>query len=204
MITAPSGFAYRRDSIGDRVPADIRAEVAKPRTVKARSVRAILSQSPNPGPILFMFLDSLRRFLQDNTEQNECIHSALTSRSECDSIRMHYKCRHNMGGNKQLVNCPLCRTIQTVTGRMHPVVVSVGEFCSILDISKVTGYRMAAVGPEHGGCKTVRLLGTIRVPTSEIFRFLGVGQDDHVAHIAGRSSDAGLLNGTLPQQERSL
>ena len=68
----------------------------------------------------------------------------------------------------------LWEIIERATGRRRPAVVTVTEFAQIMDISRVTAYRMAALNPDAGGLKTVQLLGTKRIPTSEIFRLFAM------------------------------
>ncbi len=70
-------------------------------------------------------------------------------------------------------------TIETTTGRHRPAVVTVAEFAQIMDISRVTAYRMAALPPDEGGIETVKLLGAKRIPTSEIFRLFASADTLH-------------------------
>lgn len=72
--------------------------------------------------------------------------------------------------------------IERSTGRARPMVVSIAEFAEILDVSRITAYRMANCGPGAGGISTIQLLGTKRVPVSEIFRLVesGDGRDTSV------------------------
>lgn len=74
--------------------------------------------------------------------------------------------------------------VERFTGRQRPAVVTVPEFSHVLGISRVTGYRMAALAPENGGVQTVSLLGAKRIPTSEIFRLVGLisSEPDRARH----------------------
>ncbi len=73
----------------------------------------------------------------------------------------------------------LWEIIERSTGRRRPAVVTVTEFAQIMNISRVTAYRMAALSPDAGGLKTVQLLGAKRIPTSEIFRLFATTEVPH-------------------------
>ena len=64
-------------------------------------------------------------------------------------------------------------TIERETGRTRPLTSTVAEFAKIMDISKVTVYRMCERGIESGGIRSTKLLNATRIPTGEIFRLLG-------------------------------
>lgn len=76
--------------------------------------------------------------------------------------------------DKNLKTQLLWEAIERCTGRHRPMVVTVPEFASVLEISRVTAYRMAALDPDHGGVQTISLLTAKRIPTSEIFRLVGL------------------------------
>lgn len=78
-------------------------------------------------------------------------------------------------------------TVELRTGRIRPMVVTIPEFASILDISRITAYRMATLPPDEGGVQVVQLLGTKRIPVAEIFRLLHV--EDGVADAVGGLSN---------------
>ena len=64
-------------------------------------------------------------------------------------------------------------TIERETGRTRPLTTTVAEFARIMDISKITAYRMCERGVEHDGIRSTKLLTATRIPTGEIFRLLG-------------------------------
>ena len=68
--------------------------------------------------------------------------------------------------------------IERTTGRARPAVVKVSEFAEILDVSRITAYRMAAAGPDNHGVRVIQLLGAMRVPVGEIFRILNGGAQE--------------------------
>ncbi|PSR26029.1 MAG: DNA-binding protein [Sulfobacillus benefaciens] len=67
--------------------------------------------------------------------------------------------------------------VERTTHRARPAVVKISEFAEILDVSRITAYRMAAAGPANHGVRVIQLLGAMRVPVGEIFRILNGAQE---------------------------
>ena len=64
--------------------------------------------------------------------------------------------------------------IARFTGVDRPVVLTVDEISTVVNVSRPTIYKMVELGPDAGGIRALRFLGTIRIPVAEVFRLLGV------------------------------
>lgn len=60
-------------------------------------------------------------------------------------------------------------SIERVTTRTRPMVLSVSDFARLMSVSRVSVYRMV----NEGDVRSIQLLGTKRIPVSEVFRLLG-------------------------------